>query len=195
MLTDDPTKLTQQVSTLATNPATSPGAAPVTTAPAAPDAAGGFGAPPAAMQSEPKSIAGYASDMMKDNSPLMEQARTRGKQYANQRGLLNSSIGAQAEQTAMLDAVLPTAQAQASLDLQRQTADREFSTNNRRAMESMVSNYMSLHQNTIANIMANSKIKGAERTSQIEAAKANLEAQLKLTENLFNIEIPWNYAG
>ena len=44
------------------------------------------------------------------DSPLMQQARTRALQQANQRGLLNSSMAATAGQSAVLDAATPIAQ-------------------------------------------------------------------------------------
>ena len=40
------------------------------------------------------------------NSPLMVAARTRGEQFANRRGLLNSSIGAEAGNKAMIDSAM-----------------------------------------------------------------------------------------
>ena len=53
----------------------------------------------------------YQLDQILDpNSVLMQRARTEGLQYANQRGLLNSSIAAQAAQQAMIDAAIPIAQ-------------------------------------------------------------------------------------
>jgi len=59
----------------------------------------------------------YASQnltgILSEGSPLMEQAETQGKQYANQRGLLNTSLGAEAAQSAMVEAATPLAQADA----------------------------------------------------------------------------------
>ena len=51
------------------------------------------------------------------DSPLMRQAATRGRQYAHQRGLLNSSLAAGAAQGAVLDR---------SIDLARSDVDAEF---------------------------------------------------------------------
>lgn len=48
------------------------------------------------------------------DSPLMQQARTRALQQANQRGLLNSSMAVTAGQSAVLDAATPIAQQDAS---------------------------------------------------------------------------------
>lgn len=60
---------------------------------------------------QPEETAQYQlSQILDSNSPLMQRARTQGLQFANQRGLLNSSLAAQAAQTAMLDAAVPLAQ-------------------------------------------------------------------------------------
>ena len=60
---------------------------------------------------QPEETAQYQLNQILDpNSPLMQRARTQGMQFANQRGLLNSSLAAQAAQTAMLDSAVPLAQ-------------------------------------------------------------------------------------
>ena len=55
-----------------------------------------------------------ASILDNKNSPLMVQASTAGKQYANKRGMLDSSIGAGAAESAMISAATPIAQQDAS---------------------------------------------------------------------------------
>lgn len=47
--------------------------------------------------------------LLRGDNPLFVQARTRGLQAANRRGLLNSSIATQAAEQAMLDVALPIA--------------------------------------------------------------------------------------
>ena len=66
---------------------------------------------PSMVQAEPKStVSGQISDIIKQDSPLMQTARTGAMQYANARGLMNSSIGAQAGEQAVINAALPIAQ-------------------------------------------------------------------------------------
>ena len=67
------------------------------------------------------------AQILGSDSPLMQRARTQGLQFANRRGLLNSSIGAQAAQTAMLDQALPIAQqdARTFAEAAAQTTDIE----------------------------------------------------------------------
>ena len=56
--------------------------------------------------------------IMETDSPLMRQAATQGKQYAQRRGLLNSSLAAEASQHSLLAHALPIAQADTSAALQ-----------------------------------------------------------------------------
>ena len=67
------------------------------------------------------------AQILDSNSPLMQRARTQGLQFANRRGLLNSSIGAEAAQAAMLDQALPIAQqdARTFAEAAAQTTDLE----------------------------------------------------------------------
>lgn len=60
-------------------------------------------------------VQGQLGSILSDpNNPLMVQASTAGKQYANKRGMLDSSIGAGAAESAMISAATPIAQQDAS---------------------------------------------------------------------------------
>lgn len=61
-----------------------------------------------------QTVAGQVKGLIDANSPLMQQAETAGLQYANKRGLMNSSLGAQAAQESVLRAATPIAAADAS---------------------------------------------------------------------------------
>lgn len=54
------------------------------------------------------------NQILNSNSPLLQGARTRGLQYANQRGLLNSSIAAQASEQAAIEAATRIAEQDAA---------------------------------------------------------------------------------
>ena len=72
---------------------------------------------------ESKSTAGRVSSIINENSPLMQQAATSGTQLAAARGLTNSSLAAQASQSAVLDKATPIASTDASLFSQNQLAN------------------------------------------------------------------------
>jgi hypothetical protein len=60
------------------------------------------------------------------DSPLMKAARTEGLKIANRRGLLNSTMAADASQDAALRQVVPIASQDSSQDFQRNQAARNF---------------------------------------------------------------------
>ncbi len=57
-----------------------------------------------------QTVQGQLKGILSSDSPLMQQAETRARQQVNQRGLLNSSLGIQAGQEAVIGAALPIAQ-------------------------------------------------------------------------------------
>lgn len=66
------------------------------------------------------------SDIMASDNPLMQQARTRALQAMNQRGTLNSSMATNAAETAMYDAALPIAQADAGTNASASSANTGY---------------------------------------------------------------------
>ena len=56
-----------------------------------------------------KTVAGLLDTILAKDSPLMQRAATQGKQFANNRGLLNSSMAGGAAQGAMIDRATPIA--------------------------------------------------------------------------------------
>lgn len=69
------------------------------------------------------SVADGVTKLMAQDSPLMQQARTQGLQFGNARGLLNSSMTAQAAQDAAYTAAVPIASQDASQAMQTNLAD------------------------------------------------------------------------
>lgn len=62
-----------------------------------------------------RSVTGQLNGLLKSNNPYMKRARTAGKEFANNRGLLNSSIAAGAVEGAAIDAAVPIATAEADI--------------------------------------------------------------------------------
>jgi hypothetical protein len=62
-----------------------------------------------------ETVSGQIDNLMSKGSPVLERARAGAMQRANERGLLNSSMAAQAGEAAVLDAALPIASADASV--------------------------------------------------------------------------------
>lgn len=61
-----------------------------------------------------QTVQNQLQQIIANDSPLMQQARARALQQANERGLLNSSMAVTAGQSAVLDAAMPIAQQDAS---------------------------------------------------------------------------------
>lgn len=115
--------------------------------------------------------------------PLMKQAETRGYQAANSRGLLNSSMGVKAAQNAVYDVAVPLASQQVNA-----------AANQGNQVSSFVTNLNSMHQNTVANIMANEKIDAKTRKSMLDAATTTLNTRMALVEKIFNVDLDWEIA-
>jgi hypothetical protein len=65
-----------------------------------------------------QTVAGQVGDIIAAESPLMKQAEARSNMRMNSRGLLNSSLAIGAGQSALYDAALPIAQADAQTNAQ-----------------------------------------------------------------------------
>lgn len=61
-----------------------------------------------------QTVAGQLQTIVDPNNPLMVKAKSRAQQQSADRGLINSSIAATAGESAMLDAAMPIAQADAA---------------------------------------------------------------------------------
>jgi len=61
-----------------------------------------------------QTVAGQLNTIVDPNNPLMVKAKARAQQQSADRGLINSSIAATAGESAMLDAAMPIAQADAA---------------------------------------------------------------------------------
>lgn len=65
-----------------------------------------------------QTVQGQLDNLISQNNPLMQKAAAKGMQYANKRGLINSSMGAGAAQSAMMDYAMPIAQTDAATENQ-----------------------------------------------------------------------------
>lgn len=68
---------------------------------------------------------GQLDDILSEDSPLMQRASGQGRQAANSRGLLNSSMASQAAQGAMIDRATPLAQQDAQTHFQNTQANAD----------------------------------------------------------------------
>jgi hypothetical protein len=69
-------------------------------------------------------VAGQLESLLGADSPYIDRARLSAMEYANSRGLLNSSMAAGAGEAAAIDAALPIAQSDASAYLSQRLANQ-----------------------------------------------------------------------
>lgn len=69
-----------------------------------------YNAPDVYRPDQGDTVAGQMTGLLDDNSKYIQNARKRGEEYANTKGLLSSSIGAKAGETAAIESALPIAQ-------------------------------------------------------------------------------------
>ena len=106
-----------------------------------------------------RNVSPLASDqlnqILSNESPLMTQAATTGMQYASSRGLLNSSLGAEASQGAMIAAAAPIAMANADY------ASNKVLQNDRLAVQIMQSDMPTKQKNAALDFIlgGNSRLK------------------------------------
>ena len=81
-----------------------------------------------------ETVSGQMDKILASNSPLLQRAKTRAAQAANSRGLLNSSMGVQAGEEAVLTTAMPMAQQDAATynkqGLTNQAAANQFGLSN-----------------------------------------------------------------
>jgi hypothetical protein len=121
-----------------------------------------------------QTVASNVKDIISDNSPLMQQAETRANQRMNQRGLLNSSIAVGAGQSALYDAALPIAQA----DAQTQARAGEFNAGAQQ--QTSLANQNSQNQMAQFNAGETNKFVMQNVDSTTKTALANIQANYQM---------------
>lgn len=111
---------------------------------------------------ESKGVEGRVGRITSQDSPLMRQAATSGTQLAARRGLVNSSLAAQASQQAVIGAATPIATADASLYQQQGLANQ---------------NYRNSAATTNAQLGTNAGLTGLSLAAQAEQQAAQLAQQ------------------
>lgn len=140
----------------------------------------------------PTDIYGLASGFVNQDNPMMRSARTAGMQQANQRGLLNSSMGIQAAQKSVIDAALPAA-AQMSQQNQATNLQREnIAAYDREKAASLAAAYESTYTGLFQAIMNNPNIPAAARENYLAQIGMQRDSNLGLLEQFYNIKLDWS---
>lgn len=136
-------------------------------------------------------IGKHLADFTSSSSPVMQQARTSGKQQANQRGLLNTSMGIQAAENAAYSVALPAASQMAGQGHERGMQTRAFGHDrgmqtDRFGHETGLEKMRQEHQTSIAdkNIASHDREKSASLAAAYQASYSNSFAALASNPNL-----------
>ena len=170
---------------------------------------------PAAAPFDPAdaSVASQLDKFLASDSPLLAAARTRAKQDANRRGLLNSSIAVQAGEAAALDVALPIASQQAAQIQQGNLQERQIVSSekisesgiaaqeriaasniaafDREKATAAVAALDASYQQVFAAISANTDIPAEAREAYLIHLAALRDSNFSLIEQLYNINLVW----
>lgn len=129
-----------------------------------------------AAQATADTVQSELAGILNRGGPLMQQARTQAAQAVNQRGLLNSSMGIQAGEAAMLQAAVPIATSDANLKTgvsQSNTSalNQNAQYNASNTQQSNQVNAANQQQTNLANQSA------ANQGAQFNAQQANAQSQ------------------
>lgn len=151
---------------------------------------------------EPQTVAGQVEQIIAKNSPLQQQAEGLANQRTNARGLINSSIGAEAGMNALYQNALPMAQQDASTNAgsaqynaQAQNAvnsqNSQIQTNVNLANAGYSNTAMQFNANTATDI-SKTNVANALQAGIVNQAQANdlskFNANLLTTVDLSNVK-------
>lgn len=140
--------------------------------------------------------------LLSKNTPYMQQATTQGLQFANKRGLLNSSIAAGAVDTSRINAALPIASQdstqinqtnnnQMGIDSTEKIAGMNIASNDREKAEAAATageqNYASL----LANITNNENIPSDYRDQLLTHISTLRDNYYNVLQQLYGINLDW----
>lgn len=129
-----------------------------------------------------QTVQGQLKEIIDPNGALAQQARTRGMQYANDRGLLNSSMGQTAADSALYDQAMQIANADATIYAKAggYNADmsNQFATQNVNAQNTAGQFNANASNNLQANnLQANTSLATTEMNNAASQANAQLAAK------------------
>jgi hypothetical protein len=126
---------------------------------------------------ESKGVAGRVDAITRQDSPLMTQADTRGRQAAAARGLTNSSLSAQAAQEAVIGAATPIANADANL-YQQQALTNQGARNNASTTNAQIGSSLGGQALGLENSNQQQERSLAQNQSQFEVNSAQNATQI-----------------
>lgn len=155
---------------------------------------------------EDDSITPRLTGLLQKDSPLMQQARTGALQFANKRGLANSSIAATAGESAAINAALPIAAQEASQTAAKnlqstQTGSTErvaalnVSAHDREKLAAATAEYSKKYGAMFTEVLKNNDLAAPARNAYYQHIAALRDIDMQLLEQTFNVDLDWGTAA
>ena len=137
------------------------------------------------------SVATKVNEITKQNSPLMQQAKTSGIKFANSRGLLNSSIAGQAAQEAVIKQALPIASQDSQQAYGKDIAGMNIAANAQDKAAALAASYEQTYASMFSNIAANENLPKATRDAYLNHLALLRDNNYALVEQFYGIDLQW----
>lgn len=124
-----------------------------------------------------QTVQGQLQGLLSQNNPLVQMAQTQGLENAQQRGLLNSSLGAEAGALAHYQYAMPIAQADAQLYSNAARTNAENSTQMNQANAGFENQY------NLANFNAQNQLKQMEAQQKLNLSTMNAQQANQVRTN------------
>ena len=150
--------------------------------------------------------------LMNKSNPLVKMARTRAAQQANSRGLLNSSLAAEAGEQAAMEMMLPVAQADAETfnrrwleqkrieaeaklaKEERDSRQKMFESEQSRHVYSAVNNADSVYSQMFSNIVNNPNYSAGDRANLFRHISLIRDSSYKQINAIYGTDLTWQTA-
>lgn len=137
-------------------------------------------------------VAKRVTGLLSKDNPLMMQAKTRGMQYANKRGLLNSTMGGQAAQSAMIDAAMPIASQDSDIESREKLGFANIAAHDREKATSAMAAAQNTYNEGYRTVTTQGEfIPAATREKYLTHLGAMRDQNLNLLEQLYDVDLDW----
>lgn len=151
---------------------------------------------------EDASVSTKLNGLLSKNNPYMQQATTQGLQFANKRGLLNSSIAAGAVDTSRIGAALPIASQDASqtsqanltqtgINSNEKIAGMNIASNDREKSEAAATAAEQTYAQLLANVTGNANIPADYRDKLLTHISTLRDNYYNVLQQLYGINLDW----
>ena len=137
------------------------------------------------------SVESKVKGITSQNSPLMQQAKTAGMKFANNRGLLNSSIAGQASQEAVIKSALPIASQDSQQAYGKDIAGMNIAANAQDKAAALAASYEQTYASMFQNIASNENLPSTARDTYLNHLAKLRDSNYALIEQLYGINLEW----